>query len=72
LHYCDGAIRQMTPLSPALHLGADKLFIVGLTSQRPRWSVGRSVAPSRPRFLVICSIVCLSTACRWTWSACCG
>jgi NTE family protein len=21
LHYCDGAIRQMTPLSPALHLG---------------------------------------------------
>jgi predicted acylesterase/phospholipase RssA len=35
LHYCDGAIRQMTPLSPALHLGADKLFIVGLTSQRP-------------------------------------
>ncbi|MBV8679122.1 MAG: patatin-like phospholipase family protein [Aquitalea sp.] len=35
LHYCDGAIRQMTPLSPALHLGAEKLFIVGLASQRP-------------------------------------
>jgi predicted acylesterase/phospholipase RssA len=46
LHYCDGAIRQMTPLSPALHLGADKLFIVGLTSQRPhaeRRAVGGAI-----------------------------
>ncbi len=34
-HYCDGAVRQMAPLSPALHLGAQKLFIVGLASQRP-------------------------------------
>lgn len=32
--FCDGAVRQMSPLSPALHLGADKLFVVGLTSQR--------------------------------------
>ncbi|WP_374554046.1 patatin-like phospholipase family protein [Aquitalea pelogenes] len=48
LHYCDGAIRQMTPLSPALHLGADKLFIVGLTSQRPQAVERRAagVAPS--------------------------
>lgn len=33
-YYCDGAVRQMTPLSPALHLGAEKLFIVGLASGR--------------------------------------
>lgn len=48
LHYCDGAIRQMTPLSPALHLGAEKLFIVGLSSQRPTGVERRTtgVAPS--------------------------
>ncbi|UTH74409.1 patatin-like phospholipase family protein [Chromobacterium sp. IIBBL 290-4] len=33
--YCDGAVRQLSPLSPALHLGAEKLFVVGLASQRP-------------------------------------
>lgn len=32
--YCDGAVRQLSPLSPPLHLGADKLFIIGLGSQR--------------------------------------
>ncbi|GGY17400.1 patatin-like phospholipase family protein [Paludibacterium paludis] len=32
-YYCDGAVRQMTPLSPALHLGADRLFVVGLAHQ---------------------------------------
>lgn len=33
--YCDGAVRQLSPLSPALHLGAEKLFVVGLASKRP-------------------------------------
>lgn len=32
--YCDGAVRQMAPLSPALHLGARKLFVVGLAGAR--------------------------------------
>lgn len=27
-HYGDGSLRFLTPLSPALHLGADKLFVV--------------------------------------------
>lgn len=26
--YCDGGLRQMVPLSPALHLGADRLLVV--------------------------------------------
>lgn len=30
-YYGDGAVRQLKPLSPALHLGADKLFIVGVS-----------------------------------------
>lgn len=34
LYYCDGAIRQMAPLSPALHLGAERLFVINLSSQR--------------------------------------
>ena len=30
--YGDGAIRQLKPISPALHLGANKLFIVGVSN----------------------------------------
>ena len=30
-YYGDGALRQLKPLSPALHLGADRLFVVGVS-----------------------------------------
>ena len=30
-HYGDGALRQLKPLSPALHLGARRLFVVGVS-----------------------------------------
>ncbi|MCB1668570.1 MAG: patatin-like phospholipase family protein [Pseudomonadales bacterium] len=29
--YGDGAIRQLKPISPALHLGADKVFVIGVS-----------------------------------------
>lgn len=29
-HYGDGAMRQLTPLSPAIHLGADRLLVIGV------------------------------------------
>ena len=29
--YGDGAVRQLKPISPALHLGADKVFVVGVS-----------------------------------------
>lgn len=29
-HFGDGSMRQQSPISPALHLGADKIFIIGL------------------------------------------
>ncbi|MBM2884477.1 patatin-like phospholipase family protein [Chromobacterium amazonense] len=49
--YCDGAVRQLSPLSPALHLGAEKLFVVGLASQRPdtieRRNVGSYPLPAQ-------------------------
>jgi NTE family protein len=32
--HCDGGLRINTPTSPAIHLGARKLFVVGLSHQR--------------------------------------
>jgi NTE family protein len=32
-HYGDGAQRQLWPLSPAIHLGADRLLIIGVRSE---------------------------------------
>lgn len=29
-YYGDGAMRQIAPLSPAIHLGADRLFVIGV------------------------------------------
>ncbi|MEO0444098.1 MAG: patatin-like phospholipase family protein [Pseudomonadota bacterium] len=34
LYYGDGAMRQLAPISPALHLGADKVFIIGVSGNR--------------------------------------
>lgn len=33
--YGDGSVRQTTPLSPAIHLGADRLLVIGM---RPGWA----------------------------------
>lgn len=33
-YYCDGAIRQTSPISPALHLGADKIMAIGVRDKR--------------------------------------
>ncbi|NND82977.1 MAG: patatin-like phospholipase family protein [Gammaproteobacteria bacterium] len=32
-YYGDGSMRQISPISPALHLGADKLLIIGLRKE---------------------------------------
>ena len=34
--YGDGALRQLKPLSPALHLGAKRLFVVGVSDNPSR------------------------------------
>lgn len=33
-HFGDGAMRQLAPLSPAIHLGADRLLILGVRSRQ--------------------------------------
>ncbi|BFM07483.1 patatin-like phospholipase family protein [Halioxenophilus aromaticivorans] len=33
-YYGDGAIRQLSPLSTALHLGADRIFVIGVSNNR--------------------------------------
>jgi NTE family protein len=33
-HYGDGAMRQMNPLSPAVHLGADRMLVIGVRARR--------------------------------------
>ncbi|MGS2716694.1 patatin-like phospholipase family protein [Eionea flava] len=33
-YYGDGAMRQLAPISPVLHLGADRIFIIGVSGNR--------------------------------------
>ncbi len=33
-HFGDGSMRQISPISPALHLGAEKIMIIGLRMER--------------------------------------
>ncbi len=45
-YFGDGAVRQLKPISPALHLGADKIFVVGVsdnpTQQQQRTLINHS------------------------------
>ncbi|MDH3326124.1 MAG: patatin-like phospholipase family protein [Gammaproteobacteria bacterium] len=34
-YYGDGSMRQSSPTSPALHMGADKLFVIGVKHEEP-------------------------------------
>jgi NTE family protein len=40
-YFGDGALRQLAPISPALHLGADSLFVVGVSGNRKSQSWGK-------------------------------
>lgn len=37
-YYGDGAIRQLAPLSPAIHMGADRILAIGVSGARTRKS----------------------------------
>jgi NTE family protein len=49
-HFGDGAMRQMNPLSPAIHLGADRLLVIGVRARRAAGVAVRQfpVAPPTP------------------------
>lgn len=39
-YFGDGAMRQLNPLSPAIHLGADRLLVIGVRARRGAGVVG--------------------------------
>ena len=47
-YYADGAVRQLAPISPALHLGAEKIMVVGVSAitHRYRPEIPDSTYPS--------------------------
>jgi NTE family protein len=47
-YFCDGSLRQNTPLSPALRLGAEKVLIVSLKFKGPRPRPPLTVYPTTP------------------------
>jgi NTE family protein len=48
-YYGDGAMRQTSPLSPAIHLGADRLLIIGVEAPHPP-GLGTPPTPVEPTF----------------------
>ncbi len=51
--YCDGGLRLNTPLAPAIHLGADRVLVIGMSAAtpRPRPAVPRGRYPGLPFLL---------------------
>jgi len=43
-YFGDGALRQLAPMSPAIHLGADSLFVVGVSGNRTAARADRRIA----------------------------
>ena len=52
-YYGDGAMRQLAPLSPAVHLGANRLLVVGTRADSPASAAdGAADAPPSPGHLL--------------------
>lgn len=49
----DGAMRQATPLSPAIHLGADRIMVIGVRNEVPDRDVDQDYIPPFPSFAQI-------------------
>jgi NTE family protein len=48
--YGDGSMRNRAPLSPAIHLGADRMLVVGVRDERPDAEPPVGGKPLRPTF----------------------
>jgi NTE family protein len=56
LLYCDGGLRQNTPMAPAIRMGAERILVIGLSrevhgSATPESGVGEVPAPGAPFLL---------------------
>lgn len=49
-YYGDGSMRQAAPLSPAIHLGADQLLVIGMRNEDARKRNPPGVSPDYPSF----------------------
>ncbi|MBL8202228.1 MAG: patatin-like phospholipase family protein [Chromatiales bacterium] len=49
-YFGDGAMRQATPLSPALHLGAHRLLVIGVRNEAPEPVLGLDQGVPYPSF----------------------
>lgn len=49
----DGAMRQATPLSPAIHLGADRIMVIGVRNEVPDKEPDPEFVPPFPSFAQI-------------------
>lgn len=47
-HFGDGSMRQMSPLSSALHLGAQKILVIGASQPQRSGFAGGAASSSRP------------------------
>ncbi|HVO45541.1 MAG TPA: patatin-like phospholipase family protein [Steroidobacteraceae bacterium] len=47
-YFGDGAMRQLNPLSPAIHLGADRLLIIGVRARRAAGVAVTRTEPTMP------------------------
>ena len=52
-YFGDGAMRQATPLSPAIHLGADRILVIGVRNEVADDDPGPVDAPLYPSFAQI-------------------
>ncbi len=52
-YFGDGAMRQATPLSPAIHLGADRILVVGIRDETADKISDLSKPPKSPSFAQI-------------------
>jgi NTE family protein len=48
--YGDGSMRHRAPLSPAIHLGADRMLVVGVRDERPDAEPPVGASPEPPTF----------------------
>ncbi len=56
-YYGDGAMRQATPLSPAVHLGAERLLVIGVRDEGPEPPPGMDAEVPHPSLGLIAGYV---------------